>query len=1153
MSFNLLASAWVTNVGWLLLHSVVQFTLVAVVASMAMSLIRRSAASMRYWVLLAAIGMMLAGPAVTWWWLPTNLAEVVVKVEGRPSVPPLEVKGLDGIEIGEGTALPTHDAPNLAATGLPVDTPPQAASAIASESDFASTQLASTSRPALKRLAASLEPMLPVIVASWMLGVILFSFRPLFGWYIVRRLKRKGASLVPENVQRSFDALVKRMRVSAAVKVMQSTLVKMPIVVGYFKPIVLLPVSVLTQLPISQLEAILAHELAHVRRLDYLVNLLQTLIETVFFYHPAVWWLSNQLRVEREHCCDDLVVAALDNRSEYGRALLAITELVGKENVLAVGIGGSSLLDRVRRLCGVEPAQRSWVGVLGCLMVLAIGVGASAFMPQLDDRDQQVTQLKLLRHDGKQISQKIHIGVPIIGFPDGTQLPRELITDENGVVELRDFDRGSWPMIVYWHNQGNPTRFQIELPSKSNLITQRLTPRSASRPARPAPQTPPNVKLTVRENGPRSSIYIEVTNRGSQPLTLGDLHLADGKWRIFAPEAMPIGNAEIKPGESRGFSLDWNTFVTDGLWVSRSFEIIREPVLPDGRDKSHQFYRLYLGDVIFGLVELKTPHRVLEEIAARRMATVEVLLERKMYFIGEHIPLRYRITNRADIPVSIDWGGDSRAPRALRFKIIAKGANGRVEDPFPNPNCFGGMGMSPTIEPGEHHDMQAIGLTTYCNFTKPGKYRLQVYHDLGWELVDHWDSLMTNELPKKGHLAPVAETTLELRMPTEQDASHIISALRKNFTDDYLANARCSGLRIDVYLPALRRWIDDNGGIIDSPSARRHEELFGVSAMVGIGSISTPKATIALIELLKHKNERVASEALKQLLGRLPFPFLAERQRWLGQREIIQRMAARSWRREFRQPLLDYALSILPTGFPPETDAASKPRETARQNQIRAARMLQAVAKQDDYLKLRSHVDQVIRAYHDLPDEQQRYPRPPTLTDEFIQALWFSFCNGELQYHSAQPKQRDFVFSTEDLDRLFAENEIDVFTAARLLNDVDNFRPKSWRDWAKKQLASDVPWVRAYTLANLPQPLDPQLRSAVVANIGNRYGESAAVQAEALKLAKEFPSAEFVDACREAVKTGDQWIKPMAEAALKACLDVDVLQQTQSDNGKGNR
>ena len=142
-------------------------------------------------------------------------------------------------------------------------------------------------------------------------GSWLAAFRPLLSWYTVRRLRTVGVSPVADAVHGVLERTAKRLGLDRAVEMLQSTLVKTPVVVGYLRPAVLLPLCVVTGLPETQLELILAHELAHIRRHDYLVNLLQTLVETLFFYHPAVWWLSRQVRNERENCCDDVAMATV--------------------------------------------------------------------------------------------------------------------------------------------------------------------------------------------------------------------------------------------------------------------------------------------------------------------------------------------------------------------------------------------------------------------------------------------------------------------------------------------------------------------------------------------------------------------------------------------------------------------------------------------------------------------------------------------------------------------------------------------------------------------------------------------------------------------------------------------------------------------------
>ena len=115
--------------------------------------------------------------------------------------------------------------------------------------------------------------------------------------------------------------LSRRLHITRAITLFESTLVDVPTVIGFVKPVILLPASVLGGLTPQQLEAILAHELAHIRRHDYIVNLLQSLLETLLFYHPAVWWLSRRIRIEREHCCDDLAVSLCGDPLVYARAL----------------------------------------------------------------------------------------------------------------------------------------------------------------------------------------------------------------------------------------------------------------------------------------------------------------------------------------------------------------------------------------------------------------------------------------------------------------------------------------------------------------------------------------------------------------------------------------------------------------------------------------------------------------------------------------------------------------------------------------------------------------------------------------------------------------------------------------------------------------
>ena len=152
---------------------------------------------------------------------------------------------------------------------------------------------------------------------------------------------------------------------------LESSLVRVPMAIGWLRPVILFPASALAGLTPEQLEAILAHELAHIRRHDYLINLLQTVIETLLFYHPAVWWVSRQIRAERENCCDDMAVAACGDALVYARALTKVERLRKARLDLAVTANGGLLMNRISRLVGAEsPRSYHSAGLVTCLIAI---------------------------------------------------------------------------------------------------------------------------------------------------------------------------------------------------------------------------------------------------------------------------------------------------------------------------------------------------------------------------------------------------------------------------------------------------------------------------------------------------------------------------------------------------------------------------------------------------------------------------------------------------------------------------------------------------------------------------------------------------------------------------------------------------------------
>jgi GWxTD domain-containing protein len=226
----------------------------------------------------------------------------------------------------------------------------------------------------------NLDLWLPWIDGAWMLGVLCLSARTAGGWIWLERLRRNAMLPVPDGMSAVINDLRHRMDIGRRVDLRVSAEVAGTMTMGLFRSVVLVPASALLQLREEEMSALLAHELAHIRRADYVWNLAQTLVETLLFFHPAVWWIGDRMRQEREHCCDEIAVEACGSATVYAQALLSLEEQRVYVSVLAMGADGHQprrvLLRRIQRVLG-EPAsaQRSTGSRLiavaaGCVCVM---------------------------------------------------------------------------------------------------------------------------------------------------------------------------------------------------------------------------------------------------------------------------------------------------------------------------------------------------------------------------------------------------------------------------------------------------------------------------------------------------------------------------------------------------------------------------------------------------------------------------------------------------------------------------------------------------------------------------------------------------------------------------------------------------------------
>jgi beta-lactamase regulating signal transducer with metallopeptidase domain len=309
---NWLSPSVLHSLGWTLLHFLWQGTAIAALAAVLMTMCRT--ASARYASAVAALGLMLAAPMATFLFLTSS----GVAVSPRPS-----------FDVATQPIATTHSAEKASA--------------------------------AISGLSPSLDA-LPWLVEAWLIGVAFFSLRSAGGFLLLERERRKQSDTVSPRVLEMCQTLQRRLGLNRAIRYCECEWLQTPAVIGWFRSIVLLPVTAITSLSEEQLQSVIAHELAHIRRFDSFVNVFQISVETLLFYHPAVWWLNKRIRAEREHCCDDVAVSLCGNPVEYARALTLMEEWRSAPT-LAMAANRGPLSERIFRVLGLKSNRTGTRGI----------------------------------------------------------------------------------------------------------------------------------------------------------------------------------------------------------------------------------------------------------------------------------------------------------------------------------------------------------------------------------------------------------------------------------------------------------------------------------------------------------------------------------------------------------------------------------------------------------------------------------------------------------------------------------------------------------------------------------------------------------------------------------------------------------------------
>ena len=307
------------TLGWSLLHFVWQGFALAAIASVAMAMFRR--ASARYVIGVLTLLAMVASVAVTF----------VLLLNSESALQATEAVATPVIAFAQKAFIAQHVPSTLAAA------------------------------PAAKSLSAQA---LPLLVEFWLAGVVFFALRTAGGLIYLERLRRAASISVAPALMAKCRELQARLGINRVIRFCECRWLDAPAVIGWFRPVVLLPVRALTGLTEDQIEAVIAHELAHIRRLDAFVNLFQVVVESLLFFHPAVWWLNKRVRAERENCCDDIAVAACGNHLGYARALTTMEEWRATPT-LSLAANGGPVAARIARILGLRHVSETRAAGLG--------------------------------------------------------------------------------------------------------------------------------------------------------------------------------------------------------------------------------------------------------------------------------------------------------------------------------------------------------------------------------------------------------------------------------------------------------------------------------------------------------------------------------------------------------------------------------------------------------------------------------------------------------------------------------------------------------------------------------------------------------------------------------------------------------------------
>ncbi|MBL7815731.1 MAG: M48 family metalloprotease [Saprospiraceae bacterium] len=512
---NILPPNWTYALGWTVIHSLWQGVVIASVMAFAMMGLQKKTAVLRYRIAYGSLLSMLLCAIVTFIFLLKKTTD----------------------------STPDDFYESLILRGL----------------IFEATD---DNQSILERISLFFNENLYLIVTIWLMGVAFFSLRLLGGLMYVQQLRSRHLMFLPADWQSRMNFFKHKVGVRYAVELAESAMVSVPMVIGWLKPLILLPIGTINNMSVAQVEAILAHELTHIANRDFVLNILQSIIEILFYYHPAAWWISANIRTERENRCDDVAVQLCGSSLTYAKALLSLQEMQ-LQNVrtygLAMTLAGKNknfLLNRIKRILN-QPQNRSNIMekltatalLLAVVTALSFGNNKTVTRSQSDTSDLSTPsvltdtlppkgKITIKKEDdgGKSVELKVENGNITQLKIDGKDIPKE---DYDKYEDLTDD-------LLY----GMPTP-----PTPPTPPMPPTPPTPFSAPLPPTPPVPP-----VAPFGSRTSLKKEKDSDGN---TILKMKKADGSYseiKITPDKEVYVDGKKMEEGKDLKLNLGDNGY-----------------------------------------------------------------------------------------------------------------------------------------------------------------------------------------------------------------------------------------------------------------------------------------------------------------------------------------------------------------------------------------------------------------------------------------------------------------------------------------------------------------------------------------------------------------------------------------------------------------